>query len=807
MRFLFFLLFVTGVIFLLPQEASALLCSVETGWKVTNIPCDIKYTDSGGGTLAKCLYRVDNNGTLFPTSGDWYEGHYWASAGTCSGLNEKTLPITLTVGAGLNCAAQGQNMCKLFAKAIDNPNNEQLEKEINNFEVDYTKPTVSANNQSSQWFTSRQTTLSVSDVGGSNLVEKRWNWNTDLGALCNTGGTTFDNGAVLPVPVGSNRLYLCAVDGAGNQQRWDSGANQYRVDNSAPKFTAFNINGVSCEDDFCPGTVTAQGGTLTFAFKAIDNAGASGLKRYELWRARDAAENSGKWVWEPIQPNILPATTSTTDTPPSDGTWWYGMHAVDNTTGDSTGNCITEAATFCPGGVQSDNETRTVRGPMKVMYGDQIPPTIDSFSTVPGPTSWVKISSPNAIIKWDVYDSGTGTLNRIEIWRARDNSGDQILQQGEWNSSALFTKTSGFDGPSADIDQYTDTTLPVEERIYWYGIHVVDNANNTTVENAPAKVRVDKIAPGAPTLVSPINNITITNSKPTFDWNDVTGDLSGISSYNIRVNNTPNFNNLEIDTDRSTSFYASDVSLGEGNQYWWVRATDGAGNQGGDSIRGDFQIDLNQPPNASFNCSPGSCTVFNTETLTFNNNSTDPDGSGDISKSEWDILSWGTAPDATCTSPNALCDHTLQPITPNTYTMQLKAQDAAGTSDTDTKSFTVKRDIVAGFMCSLDNVNFVACTSLSGQISQEEVLYLKDSSSLSEYTVVSQGASSVNTRTWKINGSIFGGNSSNPSTPIPTQGTITLELTAQDNQGRSDTQTHTLNPQVPFPEFQEISPF
>ncbi|MDP2664599.1 MAG: hypothetical protein Q8O97_01350, partial [bacterium] len=434
-------------------------------------------------------------------------------------------------------------------------------------------------------------------------------------------------------------------------------------------------------------------------------------------------------------------------------------------------------------------------------------PVVSSFTANPAPPAWVNIASPNATVSWTVSDSGGSNLKQIEVWRARDNNGDQALQPGEWGANYIFVKTSGFDSSSADTDSYTDTSLPVEERMYWYGLHVVDNQGNVGTESTPPKMQVDKIAPGAPTLVSPINNTVVTTSRPSFDWNDVAGDLSGISLYNIRGNNTPNFSNLEIDASVSSSSYTSTVDLGEGNQYWWVRATDGAGNQGGDSSRGDFQINLNQPPNASFNCSPGNCTVFNTETLTFNNNSTDPDGSGDISKSEWDILNWGTSPDATCTSPSALCNHTLQSISPNTYTMQLRVEDVSGASDTDTKSFTVKRDIVAGFMCSLDNVNFVACSSLSGQISQEEVLYLKDSSSLSEYTIVSQGASSVTNRTWEINGSTFGGNSSNPSTTIPTQGTITLELTAQDNQGRSNTQTHTLNPQVPFPEFQEISPF
>lgn len=99
--------------------------------------------------------------------------------------------------------------------------------------ADATVPSVSANNASNSWFSSRTTTLSVSDAGGVN--QARYNWDSNpMNAGCTSGGTTFTNGVSLTVSAGSHRLYLCARDNAGLTNTWDSGADQYRVDATKP---------------------------------------------------------------------------------------------------------------------------------------------------------------------------------------------------------------------------------------------------------------------------------------------------------------------------------------------------------------------------------------------------------------------------------------------------------------------------------------------------------------------------------------------------------------------------------------------
>lgn len=98
--------------------------------------------------------------------------------------------------------------------------------------VDRHAPTVSADNASTTWFPSRQTTVSAADatagaVANSGLATVRYRWNLALDAGCTTGTVT-TNGAVLTVPTGDNWLYLCARDNTGRVTAWNGGP--YRVD-------------------------------------------------------------------------------------------------------------------------------------------------------------------------------------------------------------------------------------------------------------------------------------------------------------------------------------------------------------------------------------------------------------------------------------------------------------------------------------------------------------------------------------------------------------------------------------------------
>ncbi|MBI1971506.1 MAG: PKD domain-containing protein [Candidatus Wildermuthbacteria bacterium] len=242
----------------------------------------------------------------------------------------------------------------------------------------------------------------------------------------------------------------------------------------------------------------------------------------------------------------------------------------------------------------------------------------------------------------------------------------------------------------------------------------------------------------------------------------------------------------------------------------WVSFNCAEGGPLGENVCGQSNYTVryvaNQPPDAKFSCNPGNCTGLSTGGLLFNNNSTDPNGSGDIVKSEWDIVNFGTNPDVTCTS-DPLCNYTAQPMAAGSYTMTLTVTDSQGATDSESKSFTIEQAVEAGFMCSLDNATWLACETLSGQASQNELTYFKDDPALAEHSIPSEDADEITSRTWKLNGVNFStGNNANPSTTLSALSNA-ISLTVRDDKNKEHTKTHTINAQLPFPFWQEISPF
>lgn len=191
-----------------------------------------------------------------------------------------------------------------------------------------------------------------------------------------------------------------------------------------------------------------------------------------------------------------------------------------------------------------------------------------------------------------------------------------------------------------------------------------------------------------------------------------------------------------------------------------------------------------------------------------NNDSTDPDGLADIVNSEWLIKPQGepdTSYETFLSCPN-VCNYTVQAnISPGTYTIKLVVTDSTSNTDFTTHDINVRAEVEAGFMCSLDNINWQSCSGLSGKISKDEVVYFKDDPSLLEYSVASEGASIV-AREWTLNGAVFGtgGNDTNPSTNI-IQKNNTVRLTVTDSSGRSDYGEFDLDAKS-LPEWEEIDP-
>jgi hypothetical protein len=190
------------------------------------------------------------------------------------------------------------------------------------------------------------------------------------------------------------------------------------------------------------------------------------------------------------------------------------------------------------------------------------------------------------------------------------------------------------------------------------------------------------------------------------------------------------------------------------------------------------------------------------------NDSTDPDGLADIVRSEWAYKVQG-ADDSTyqtipgCPNFDGISDCTLQSGLPaGDYTIKLTVRDAASNSDSVTHDIAIKAEVTAGFMCSLDNINWRDCGPLSGKIAKDATVYFKDDPSLSIHSFASDGES-INNREWLWNGGVIGGNSESASVTIVAK-TNTIRLTVSDTGGRSDYLEYELKSKS-IPDWEEVT--
>ena len=191
------------------------------------------------------------------------------------------------------------------------------------------------------------------------------------------------------------------------------------------------------------------------------------------------------------------------------------------------------------------------------------------------------------------------------------------------------------------------------------------------------------------------------------------------------------------------------------------------------------------------------------------NDSTDPDGPGDITLTDWYYKVQG-ADDSTyirlpgCPQYAGISDCTIQTsILAGNYTIKLVVTDSTANSDYATHDITIKSEVRADFMCSLDNANWQICSNLSGKVAKDETIYLKDDPSLSYHSIASEGESIV-TREWSLNGVVFGGNETAATTNLLVKNNV-IELKVTDSVGRSDYQEYNLSAKS-LPEWEEVNP-
>jgi hypothetical protein len=85
---------------------------------------------------------------------------------------------------------------------------------------------------------------------------------------------------------------------------------------------------------------------------------------------------------------------------------------------------------------------------------------------------------------------------------------------------------------------------------------------------------VDTAAPLAPTLYSPANGSTTSDSTPSFDWSAPSGSVE----YRIQIDNDANFSSPAINVLVSSSNFTPGSNLSDDTYYWKVQGRDDAGN-------------------------------------------------------------------------------------------------------------------------------------------------------------------------------------------------------------------------------------
>jgi hypothetical protein len=80
----------------------------------------------------------------------------------------------------------------------------------------------------------------------------------------------------------------------------------------------------------------------------------------------------------------------------------------------------------------------------------------------------------------------------------------------------------------------------------------------------------DTIAPDVPTLLAPMDGITVSPIPPGYFWQGPVGDTGSSLAYNLQID--------DLVLTHSTTFYTAPIWLANGPHSWRVRAFDAAGN-------------------------------------------------------------------------------------------------------------------------------------------------------------------------------------------------------------------------------------
>ncbi|MFH1347287.1 MAG: right-handed parallel beta-helix repeat-containing protein [Candidatus Margulisiibacteriota bacterium] len=182
-------------------------------------------------------------------------------------------------------------------------------------------------------------------------------------------------------------------------------------------------------------------------------------------------------------------------------------------------------------------------------------------------------------------------------------------------SEMIISEVAGFAGASwASYANPTTFTVSVGDgsKTVYYKVRDAAQNESSTLE---ATITLDTTVPSAPTLGSPTNGATTSDNTPLFTWTASTDNLSGIASYEIKLDSEL----ITQDATAAPSYQRPAVTpLAESSHTWQVKAKDGAGNWGAYSTAFTFEVDTVGPNLTSIevtNQSTGSPSYTNNQTV------------------------------------------------------------------------------------------------------------------------------------------------------------------------------------------------
>ena len=407
-----------------------------------------------------------------------------------------------------------------------------------------------------------------------------------------------------------------------------------------------------------------NGASCAFTQPTFQWSSVSGANRYWLLVATTPSALPTDPYADSCPGCVLEAYTSSTSYTPSSPlqsgtTYYWEVQGFNNSTWPIQQGQYSETWSFA---TLSTPSAPSLSSPSNGSSTCDTTPTF-SWGSVSGATSYriqvddsSSFSSPaiNTTTSSSNYTPGSALSPGTYYWRvqASNSCGD-----GSWSSTWSFTILSTPSAPSLSSPSNGSSTCDTTPTFSWgsvsgatsYRIQVDDSSSfsspaiNTTTSSSnytPGSAlspgtyywRVQASnscgdgswsstwsftilsTPSAPSLSSPSNGSSTSDTTPDFDWSSV----SEATSYRIQVDNNSNFSSPEIDTTVLSSNYTPGSALSPDIYYWRVQASNSCGTGPWSSVVWELTIetDCPQPPAPSLT-SPSNSSNTNNDTPTF----------------------------------------------------------------------------------------------------------------------------------------------------------------------------------------------